>query len=39
MPGLSKLKKGVREQINICVQVQEKAITEEISEFTRRIFL
>lgn len=38
MPSLSKLKKSMWEQINICVQVQEKAITEEISEFTSRIF-
>lgn len=38
MQSFSKLKESVCEQISICVAVQEKVITEEISKFTSRIF-
>lgn len=39
MQSFSKLKESVCEQMSICVAVQEKAITEEISKFTSGIFL
>lgn len=38
MQSFSKLRESVCEQISICIAVQEKAITEEIPEFTSRIF-
>lgn len=38
MQNFSKLKESVREQINICVAVQEKAITEKIQVYNWDFF-